>query len=101
MSVDSTPVMDVKQPVGRRSAADAGSGEDIKRRTPEEQAIAEQTDRRPRYERRMREQGFHKTSFWVRADCVEEVKALVKILNASGGLYRKDLVKLLDDWTRR
>lgn len=57
------------------------SGGNIKKRTPLEQAIAEKTDRRARYDAKMSREGFKKTTFWVRSDRVEEVKAFIHKMN--------------------
>ncbi|MDE8651897.1 hypothetical protein [Novosphingobium album (ex Liu et al. 2023)] len=54
---------------------------DIRKRTPLEQAIAEKTDRNARYEVRMRQKGFKRTTIWVREDRLDEVKAFVHRLN--------------------
>lgn len=53
----------------------------IRKRTPLEQAIAEQTDPRLRWDAKKREQGFTRTSFMVRGQAVPELKALVRALN--------------------
>jgi len=63
-----------------RKSKNALSG-DIRKRTPQEQAIAEQTSRRARYEARLRKSGFKKTTVWVPGDRLEELKALVKAWN--------------------
>lgn len=47
-------------------------------KTPLEQAIAEQTDRRARYDAKMRKAGFVRLSIWCPASAVDEVKALIK-----------------------
>lgn len=60
---------------------------DIRKRTPPEQAIAEQTSRVARYEARMRAKGFKRTTIFVREDRLDEVKAFIKAVNedAPGG----------------
>lgn len=60
----------------------ADSGSTIRKRTPLEQAIAEQTNPRARYDRRMADAGYHRTTIWVRKDRLDEVKAFIKKVNA-------------------
>lgn len=57
------------------------SGGNIKKRTPLEQAIAEKTDRRAKYEAKRKRDGLIKTTVWVRSDRVEEVKAFIRSVN--------------------
>ena len=71
------------------------------KRSPLEQAIAEKTDRRVRYERSMREQGFRKTSLWIKEDCIDDVRTAVRILNDCNGDHRKALQALIAEWTRK
>jgi hypothetical protein len=63
------------------------SGSDIRKRTPLEQAIAEQTDRRARYEAKRQRDGFKRTTVYVREDQLEVVKAFIRKANeaAPGG----------------
>lgn len=56
--------------------------DDIRKRTPLEQAIAEQTDRRARYQAKKAREGFKQTTLLVRVEALEEVKAFVKSVNA-------------------
>lgn len=56
---------------------------DIRKRLPLEQAIAEQSDRRVRWEAKRKEQGFVRTSFIVHQDALEQVKAFVREANAT------------------
>lgn len=64
----------------KKASAQKGS---IRKRTPLEQAIAEQTDKRARYDARLRQQGFKRTTIWVREDRLDQLKELVKSLNES------------------
>ncbi len=57
------------------------SSDQIRKRTPLEQAIAEKTDRRRRYDAKMERQGFKRTTIYVRADRLEEVKAFIQRVN--------------------
>lgn len=59
----------------------SGKKSDIRKRTPLEQAIAEQTDRRARHEAKKLREGYTKTSFWVRTDRLDEVKSFVRSIN--------------------
>ena len=54
---------------------------EIRKRTPLEQAIAEKKDRRVRYDARMREKGYKRTSFWIPEDRIAEVKEFIEGLN--------------------
>ena len=58
------------------------SSGDIKKRTPLEQAIAEKTNRRVRYEAKLRKEGFKKTTVYVRAERWDEVKAFIDKVNS-------------------
>lgn len=60
------------------------SGGKIRKRTPLEQAIAEKTDRRARYAAKRRSEGFKHTNFWVREDCLPEVRAFIQMVNERG-----------------
>ena len=73
----------------------------IERRSPIEQAIAEKKDRRARYEASMRRQGFRKTSMWVKSDCVEDIRTVVRIHNDCNGDHRRALQALIAEWTRK
>lgn len=77
----------------RRDRHFAESGTGIRKRSPLEQAIAERTDRRVRYDASMREQGFTRTTIWVREDCLAGVRELVRVLNDAEG----DRVALVRD----
>lgn len=57
------------------------SGEGIRKRTPLEEAIACQKDRRARYDAKMRKAGFKRTTIWVREDQLEAVKSFVAKVN--------------------
>lgn len=46
-----------------------------------EQVIAEKKDPRRRYDRRMREQGFHKLNIWVKKDKLDAVKEFIRHAN--------------------
>ena len=63
------------------SRSNESSGE-IRKRTPLEQAIAEQTNRRARYEAKREREGFIRTTFYVPKDRLAEVKAFIQKLNA-------------------
>lgn len=54
---------------------------DIRKRTPLEQAIAEQTSRRERYEARRRQSGFKKTTIYVREELFPQVQQLLRLAN--------------------
>lgn len=71
------------------------TGDTIKRRSPIEQAIAEKKDRRARYVRLMREQGYHQTTIWVRRDKLEAAKTAVHILNDPDSQLHAELFFLL------
>lgn len=58
------------------------SRNDIRKLSPLEQAIAERSDRRRRYDARMRDAGFKKTTVYVRAERLAEVKAFIEQVNA-------------------
>lgn len=55
---------------------------DIRKRTPAEQARALKSDRRARYDAKMRAEGFKRTTVWVREDRLDEVKAFIERVNA-------------------
>lgn len=67
-------------------------------RSPLEQAIAEKKDRRARYERSMREQGFKKCTLWIKAEAVEPVRFLVRCVNDANGAKLADLHALTETW---
>lgn len=67
----------------------------MKKRTPIEQAIAESSDRRAKYEAKMRADGFAKTSLWVPIDCLSDIRLLCKLLGATNGQYRRGLSLLV------
>lgn len=54
---------------------------DIRKRTPLEQAIAEQTDARLKWDAKMASKGFKRTSMMVHVDRLDEVKAFIKRVN--------------------
>lgn len=68
-------------------------------KSPIEQHIAEQTDRRARYERAQREAGFRRTTLWVKEDCIDDVRTVIRILNATNGNHRAAIKALLDEWS--
>ena len=53
----------------------------IRKRTPLEQAIAEQKDRRVHWDREQAARGFKRTSMMVHVSKIEEVKAFVRRMN--------------------
>lgn len=55
------------------------------RKTPLEQAIANQTDRRLRYDERLREKGFKKTSLWVHPAILDDLRIIARASVASDG----------------
>lgn len=57
------------------------SSGNIRKLTPLEQAIAEKTDRRRRFDAEKARQGFKRTTIFVRADKLEEVKAFIRQVN--------------------
>lgn len=63
---------------------------------PLEQAIAEKTDRRAKYEKSMRDAGFCKTSLWVPCADLECLRLVNKMLGATNGNFRKALNDLLN-----
>lgn len=65
-----------------------------RRKTPIEHFIDGTVDRRAKYEKAQRDAGFIKTSMWVPADCIADVRQLVKLLGATNGNYRKALKEL-------
>lgn len=71
----------------------------IRKRTPLEQAIAEQTDPRIRWDAKKREEGFKRTTMMVRTEAIPEVKAVVRLLNRGEGDVQsrlRDLVAQLE-----
>ncbi len=70
------------RPNGRGSIKTAGPMP--QKRTPLEEAIAQQTDKRARYDARQREKGFVKTSLWVRKEYLLDLKVYVALLNRDG-----------------
>jgi hypothetical protein len=73
------------------------TGEEIQKRSPLEQAIAEKKDRRVRYERSMRDRGFLKTNLWIISHAVDDVKAAIRTLNEGNTEFAGKLRDLLDD----
>lgn len=61
---------------------------DIRKRTPLEQAIAEQTNPRARYDAKMIRDGFKRTTIWVRAEVLDEVKEFVRQKNEAASQGR-------------
>jgi hypothetical protein len=59
---------------------DDSSG-NIRKLTPLERAISEQTDPRRKYDAKKERQGFKRTTIWVRADRLDEVKAFIQRVN--------------------
>lgn len=55
---------------------------DIRKRTPLEKAIAEQTDRRRKHDAKMERQGLKRTTFWVRPEALAEIRAFISQVNA-------------------
>lgn len=61
------------------------------KKTPIEQAIAAQTDRRLRYDQKMREAGNRKVTLWVPEPLAEPLREAMKaITNGDGGDIRKE-----------
>lgn len=63
------------------SKTDRVQAEDIRKRTPSEQAIAERTNRRAISERRKRERGLLKATAWVPVEANPLLKRIVALLN--------------------
>ena len=80
----------------RRRAKATESENGIRRRSPLEQAIAESADRRVRYESKMREEGFKRTTIWVRADYLGALQTLVKVINGTDGKNQVVLQQLVE-----
>lgn len=57
------------------------SSNDIRKRTPAEQARAVKSDRRARYEAKKEREGFKRTLFYVKADKLEEVRQFIQRVN--------------------
>lgn len=57
------------------------SSNEIRKRTPAEQARAEQTNRRARYEAKKEREGFKRALFYVKADRLDEVREFIKQVN--------------------
>ena len=86
----------------RLKVASMATGDHLNvKRSPLEQAIAEKTDRRARYEAAQRKAGMVKTSMWVFGECLDDVKALVRILNNDTGPARANLRSWLAWGTRQ
>lgn len=60
---------------------------DIRKRTPLEQAIAEQTDRRARHDAKKVSMGLKRTTFWVRPEALDRIREFINSVNseAPGG----------------
>jgi len=67
-------MVDRKKPTAHKSA--------IRKRTPLEQAIAEQTNPRARFDAKMEQRGFKRTTIWVHRDGLDKVKAFIREVNA-------------------
>ena len=80
------------RPVTEGSMATGGT---MKKRTPLEEAIATRTDKRARYEAKMRAEGFKKTVLWLPVDCEGDIRQLVKLLGATNGELRRRLAVLV------
>lgn len=72
----------------KRGSLSAASEDSVQKRSPLEQAIAEKTDRRVRYEAEKRRMGFKKTTIWVREEVLPDVQSLVKAINETEGDVR-------------
>lgn len=57
----------------------------IRKRTPLEQAIAEKTDRRIRYESSMKDKGLKKTTMWSREDTLSAIQTLNRLMAGEKG----------------
>ena len=67
---------------GTSAVALKRSDQAIRKRTPLEQAIAEEKDPRVRWDKKMREKGFRRTTIMVHESKLAQVKAYVAQLNA-------------------
>lgn len=64
-------------------------------RTPIEQEIHEQTDRRAKYDKAQREAGLKRMTVWCPIDCESDIRLLLKLLGATNGQYREGLALLV------
>lgn len=99
MAVDTGPAPLHRRHRHRASASVPTRG--LVARSPIEQAIAEQKDRRAKYERSMREQGFERKTLWAKSDDWPQVRHIVRCLNATNGGFRADILALLEKWEQR
>jgi hypothetical protein len=67
----------------------------IRKRTPLEQAIAVQSDRRARYEAKMRARGFRRTTVWLRVEDLDAFQEVVRIKNGGEGDLAAACARLL------
>jgi len=64
-----------------------------KGKTPLERAIDATKDRRAKYDKAMRDQGYVRMSLWVHGDLVETIRELVNLARDEGVTDREGLLK--------
>lgn len=75
--------------MGRKRESVPCSGDDVRKRSPLEQAIAEKKDRRVRYNKRLAEKGLKVSTLPLREEYWPIVRALAADLNGCEGDFSK------------
>ncbi len=85
----------------RANGASMQTGDDIQRRSPLEQAIAERKDRRVRWDRRKIEEGLARGTIWTVRESLDDVKAIAKLTIDGGADFQNELRELRERWTEK